>query len=290
MKNTLVTSNKQPSTGGRSGESIDEIKKEAAAYFQAQGRAVTKEDYMTRIASLPTKYGNISKLYITKDSTLGGNEKQLGYDTKIDAQYLDDNFGGEITFGDLLTQKENPLALNFYTLGYDSNKYCIPTNEAVKQNIRTYLTQYRLMTDAVNIKDAYVINIGVRFQVLTLSNYNKHEVVLACIEEIKRFFQIDKWQINQPIIVGELSSIISKVPGVAAIVPIKSDGNPNNLPIVITNKYESSSGYSGNLYDINEATKGGVIYPSLDPAIFELKFPNTDIEGRVVGDIESATE
>ena len=290
MKNTLVTSNKQPSTGGRSGESIDEIKKEAAAYFQAQGRAVTKEDYMTRIASLPTKYGNISKLYITKDSTLGGSEKQLGYDTKIDAQYLDDNFGGEITFGDLLTQKENPLALNFYTLGYDSNKYCIPTNEAVKQNIRTYLTQYRLMTDAVNIKDAYVINIGVRFQVLTLSNYNKHEVVLACIEEIKRFFQIDKWQINQPIIVGELSSIISKVPGVAAIVPIKSDGNPNNLPIVITNKYESSSGYSGNLYDINEATKGGVIYPSLDPAIFELKFPNTDIEGRVVGDIESATE
>ena len=69
-----------------------------------------------------------------------------------------------------MAQKENPLALNFYTLGYDSNKYCIPTNEAVKQNIRTYLTQYRLMTDAVNIKDAYVINIGVRFQVLTLSN------------------------------------------------------------------------------------------------------------------------
>ena len=142
MKNTLATSNKQPSTVVC--ESIDEIKKES--HTSTQGRAVTKEDYMTRIASLPTKYGNISKLYITKDSTLGGNEKQLGYDTKIDAQYLDDNFGGEITFGDLLAQKENPLALNFYTLGYDNNKYCIPTNES-KTNIRTYLTQYRLMTD-----------------------------------------------------------------------------------------------------------------------------------------------
>jgi hypothetical protein len=53
---------------------------------------------------------------------------------------------------------------------------------------------------------------------------------------------------------------------------------------VITNKYKVANGYSGNLYDIDAATKNGIIYPSLDPSIFELKYPGTDIEGRVVGD------
>ena len=139
------------------------------------------------------------------------------------------------------------------------------------------------MTDAINIKNAWIINIGVKFSIIARRGYNKEEVTLKCIEEIKKWFTITRWQINQPIVIQELSYAISVVDGVGAVVPPKED-NPKNMTVLIYNKYESSKGYSGNIYDLNAAEKNGIIYPSLDPSIFELKYPNTDIEGMVVGD------
>ena len=81
---------------------------------------------------------------------------------------------------------------------------------------------------------------------------------------------------------SDIAYQISLVDGVASVVPPEDD-NENKLPVLITNKYKKSEGYSGNLYDISDATVDGIIYPSLDPAIFEIKYPNVDIEGRVVG-------
>ena len=71
--------------------------------------------------------------------------------------------------------------------------------------------------------------------------------------------------------------------GVATVVP-PSDNNPNNLPIVVTNKFSIADGYSGNFYNISSALREGILYPSLDPSIFEIKYPNTDIRGKVLGD------
>ena len=177
----------------------------------------------------------------------------------------------------------NPLALNMYVLGYDSKKKLTNVNQAVKENLQTYLGQYRMVTDAINIKNAYVINIGVKFSIMTRPNFNKNEVLLRAIETVKTFFDIDRWQVNQPIVLSDLVYQLSLVDGVATIVPPVED-NKQSLPIVITNKYKTANGYSGNLYDIDTATKNGIIYPSLDPSIFELKYPGIDIEGRVVGD------
>ena len=118
---------------------------------------------------------------------------------------------------------------------------------------------------------------------LTKTGYNKEEVVLKAIQKVKTFFNIDKWQIGQPIVLADLSYQISLVDGVSAVVPPEAN-NPSGLPVLITNKFEASRGYSGNVYDIVSATKGGVVYPSLDPSCFELKFAGIDIEGRVVGD------
>ena len=168
-------------------------------------------------------------------------------------------------------------------MGFDAGKRLANVNQAVKENIQTYLTQFRMVTDAVNIKDAYIINIGVKFNLLTKTGYNKEEVVLRAIQKVKEFFNIDKWQIGQPIVVADLAYQISLIDGVSAVVP-PEENNPNGLPVVITNKYKESNGYSGNVFDTISATKDGVVYPSLDPSCFELKFPNTDIEGRVVGD------
>jgi hypothetical protein len=260
-RNSIAINNPLPASGGKGAQSVIEVKNNTLAYFQAQQRAVTKEDYITRVYALPARYGNVAKAYIVQDSQLDANSSVNQNDTNT---------------------IENPLALNLYVLGYDSDKKLSILNQAVKENIQTYLTQFRMVTDAVNIKDAFIINIGVNFDLLTKVGYNKEEVVLRAIQEVQSFFDIDKWQIGQPIVLADLAYKLSLVDGVSAVVPPGSD-NPNNLPISITNKYKESDGYSGNLYDITTATKNGIIFPSLDPSCFELKF-SSDIQGRVVGD------
>jgi len=259
-RGSIAVNNPLPAAGGRGAESIIEVKNNALAFFQAQARAVTKEDYIIRVYALPAKYGNVAKAYIVQDSQLDSSSG-ANSDNRV----------------------MNPLALNLYVLGFDAGKRLAVVNRAVKENIQTYLTQFRMVTDAVNIKDAFIINIGVSFTLLTKSGYNKEEVVLRAIQKVKDFFNIDNWQIGQPIVLADLSYQISLTDGVSAVVPPEAN-NPNGLPVLITNKFESSKGYSGNVYDIVSATKGGVVYPSLDPSCFELKFKNADIEGRVVGD------
>jgi len=257
---SVAINNNIPATGGKDAESIIEVKNNTLAYFQAQQRAVTKEDYITRVYALPPKYGNIAKAYIVQDTQL---------DSSSDA-----NSNNRVV---------NPLALNLYVLGFDANKRLVSVNQAVKENIQTYLTQFRMVTDAVNIKDAFVINIGVKFNLLTKTGYNKDEVVLRAIQTVKEFFDTDKWQIGQPIVIADLAYQISLTDGVSAVIA-PTDNNEDGLPVLIENKFLESGGYSGNVYDIRGATRNGVVYPSLDPSIFELKYPNIDIEGRVIGD------
>jgi len=259
-RSSVAVNNPIPSSGGKDAESIIEIKNNSLAYFQAQQRAVTKADYITRVYALPAKYGNIAKCYIVQDSQLDAGTGAANSDSRI----------------------ANPLALNLYTLGFDANKKLTQINQAVKENIQTYLTQFRMVTDAVNIQDAFVINIAVKFNILAKVGYNSDEVVLGAIQKVKDFFDIDKWQIGQPIVLADLAYQISLVEGVSAVVA-PEENNPNGQPILIGNKAVASQGYSGNIYDISSATVDGVIYPSLDPSIFELKFPSSDIEGRSVG-------
>jgi len=108
-------------------------------------------------------------------------------------------------------------------------------------------------------------------------------VLLRCIDTIKEFFAPDKWQINQPIVTQDLVQDLAIVDGVASVVP-PLENNPEKTQLIIYNNYEKNNGYSGNIYDLDSATKDGVIYPSLDPSIFELKFPSQDIQGNCVGD------
>jgi len=269
VRNSLAINNPNPTSGGKGAESVGEVKQNTLAYFQAQTRAVTKADYITRVYALPPKYGNIAKAYIVQDSQ------------------IDPSAGTIENEGQPPKRIENPLALNLYVLGYDAGKQLTTVNQAVKENIQTYLTQFRMITDAVNIKDAYIINIGVKFNILTKTGYNGEQVILQAVQRVKEFFELDKWQIGQPIVLSDLAYQISLVDGVSAVVPpddVDDDVSAQDRPPVqIVNKYDSTAGYSGNLYDIRSATKEGVIYPSMDPSCFELKFPNLDIEGRVVG-------
>ena len=254
-KDSVRFTNPTPATGGSSGQSVREVRESALAFYQAQSRAVTKEDYIVRAYSLPQRFGNIAKVHLVQDEQLNIEQEKV----------------------------VNPLALDMYTLGFDSTKKLTQLSNVVKENLKTYLSQFRLVTDAVNIKDAYVINIGVKFSILTKVGFNKNDVLLRCVSRVKDFFEIDRWQIGQPIILSDIAYELSLVDGVASIVP-PVENNPNKLPIIIENKYKVSDGYSGNFYNIEKSLIDGVLYTALDPSIFEVKYPNTDIQGRVVGD------
>lgn len=240
---SLAFNNSVAATGGKDGDTLDEIRQNAIASFPTQLRAVTKEDYIIRVLSLPQEYGSVSKVYIEQNS-------QTNKDNIID---------------------NNPLALNMYVLSSNQSDQLTQTSYALKENIKTYLSQYKMLTDAVNINDAFIINIGVKFDIVTLPGFNSREVLLKCIETLKNYFNIGKWQINQPIILSDLYPILSGVKGVQ-----------NIMNISIENKVGESLGYSKYGYDIKSATVNNVVYPSMDPSIFEIKYPDNDIIGKIV--------
>ena len=245
VKSSVACTNPLPAMGGKSEESIEEIRQNAMATFATQQRAVTAQDYIIRAYSLPPKFGSVAKAYVIQD------------------QQINPNNGQEMI--------PNPLAINLYTLGYDLNGNFIQLNSAIKENLKTYINMYRILTDAVNIKNASIINIGIKFEIITLPEYNSNEVVLSCIDKLKNIFDSKLWQINQPIILSKIYTELDKVEGTQSVTSVK-----------IVNLYNKTDGYSGNVYDIASATKDNVIYPSLDPSIFEVKFPKTDIIGKVV--------
>jgi len=265
VKQSVAFTNPEASSGGMGAESVEELRENIKAYFQAQGRAVTKEDYIVRTYALPDKYGNISKAYMVQDDQLSGTP-QSSY------TITEEDIGKPIS--ELSNRIPNPLALNLYVLGYNSNKQLSVVNDAVKENLKIYLSRFRTITDAVNIKNAYVINFGINYKILTQPNYNQDEVLLKASNRIEEYFDIDRWQINQPIMLGDLSYEIAQVEGVASVT---------NITINNDNTYKVSEGYSGNAFDTAGATENSIVYPSLDPSIFELKYPGRDIIGSVEG-------
>lgn len=243
--NSLAVTNPNPATGGKVGEELEEIRQNALANFASQNRAVTKEDYMLRAYTLPPKYGSIAKVYVVKDSELtynGLNDKNM---------------------------QHNNLGISFYILSYDADGKLIPVNDTTKENLKTYLNEFRMMTDGISIKDAYVINIGIEFEIITLPNQNGNQVVLRCINRLKEYFNTTMWQINQPIVLSNVYTELDRIEGVQTVVDLR-----------VVNKYDETLGYSKNVYDVTSATKDGILFPSLDPSIFEIKFPDNDIVGK----------
>lgn len=234
-------------TGGGPGDTIEEIRLNALANFPTQLRNVTQGDYLIRTLSMPSEFGTITKAYVVQDLNLNADKDRTStFDT-------------------------NPLGLSVYVLTTDINGKLTQANAAVKQNLKTYLSQFKMLTDAVSIKDAYYINIGINFEIQVLQGFNAQQVLASAIVALQDFFNTQKWSINQPIIISQVENAIScaGVNGVAAVKKLE-----------FINK--SGGNYSPYTYDLTGATLNGVIYPSLDPMIFEIRFPTQDILGRVV--------
>jgi hypothetical protein len=239
--NSLAITNPEAADGGGDGDTIEEIRQNASANFATQLRNVTQDDYLVRALSMPAVYGVVSKAYIEPTKAL------------------------------TLSAGQSNSVLDLYILSYNVNNQLTTASPALKQNLTTYLSQYRMVNDAVSIRDAFIINIGVNFDIIVLPEFNSNQVLFDCITALKDYFAIDKWQINQPIILRDIYILLDRITGVQTVKNIS-----------ISNLTGVNLGYSVYSYDISAATVANVIYPSLDPSIFEVKFPNTDIQGRVV--------
>jgi len=247
---SLTINNTEPAAGGGDGETTEEIKQNALGYFNAQNRVVTAEDYTIRSYSLPSKYGTVAKVFALRDEQLN----------KIMAL-------SELEY---VNNPAQPNSVNLYTLGYDSHGKLTTLNSIVKNNLARYLEQYRMLTDDINILDAFIINIGVEFEISVFKGYNINDVTARVIGSIQDYFDISKRSINQPIILSDLNYTVGSIDGVKTI---------KSLNIINKYQFRDGSEYQNYKYNIEQATLDDVIYPSLDPSIFELKYPQNDIIG-----------
>ena len=237
---SVAVTNPNAADGGKDGDTIEELRLNTISSISAQQRTVTLNDYLIRSLSMPPDFGIVSKAYVEKP------------------QLLDD-------------QTSTIETLNLFILSQNNSGQFSTGTNALKKNLRTYLSQYKIIGDSIEIKDAFIINISIDFEIIVLPNYNNNDVILKCITALQNHFNRDKWQINQPILLRDLFVLLDKIEGVQTVKNIN-----------ILNKSGSTLGYSQYSYDISAATQNLVIYPSLDPSIFEVKYPNNDIKGKVV--------
>ena len=230
--NSFSVINPGPIQGGRDILSADEIKHIASANFAAQSRVVTPPDFIVRALSMPTKFGSVFRAS-ARASSLNKNAVEL--------MILSKNSDGHVT----------------------------EASATLKENLKKYLSRFRMVTDAIEILDGEIIDIAIQFEVLTFPDFNKSEVVSNCIADLKEFFLIDKFQINQPINLTDIYTLLADVPGVLSVIRFDVINRIGNF---------DGRSYSTTPYNIKENTENGIIYCKSN-AIFQVKYVNKDISG-----------
>lgn len=234
---SIAVNNPGAADGGRAGDSVEELRNNIAASYGTQLRVVTTDDYTVRALSMPSEFGIVAKAHVQKPNLAD----------------------------------QSSATVEAYVLSYDINKNLQTASTSLKRNLKTYLNQYRMIGDSVEIKNAFIINIGVSFEIITLPNVNNNEVLTNCLTTVRNHFNIDNWAINQPILISRIRVMLDQIAGVQTV-----------RSVTISNKAGTSLGYSQYAYDISGATQNDIVYPSIDPSIFEVKNPNVDITGRIV--------
>ena len=260
----ITVTNDEPAVGGTDGQTVEEIRHNAKAFFASQNRCVTRQDYQARILNLPAKFGNIAKCYVERIDDQGG--------------------------------------LFVSTLSYNQNKQLVQTPELVLRNIMIYLNQYRMINDQLDhgfqlegggdtLFSGYNINFGVKFEVNSDRRSNSSDVKIQVINTIKDFFKIEKMQFRQSINLNELQYNILGLDGVIGIKELKLFQDANEVGVknrILASYNADGSGVSGGesgygfTYEFEPAEENGIIRPSLTPSVFELRNPDTDIYGKVV--------
>lgn len=226
--NSLSTRNLSVIEGGEEADNIELIKQNASAHFAAQDRLTTKEDYIARSLSLPPIFGKIFRVYpVISYSATGG----------VQLYVLAKNNLGQIT----------------------------TASETLKKNLREYLKRYARIGQSIDIIDGKVINIGIEYSIVTEPGVNKSKVKFDTLLKVKEIFDVNKWQLNQPINLDDIRYAIKSVPGVISIPELK-----------VVNKSNIVDGqtYSPFAYSIKKNTRSNIIF-SIPEGIFEVKYPDS---------------
>jgi len=158
---SLAANNPSAADGGKGGDTIEEIRQNTLALIASQKRSVTADDYLIRALSMPSDYGAVSKAFIEQPKL-------------TDAQV------------------STIETLNLYVLSLNSQGQLDYATDTLKNNLRTYMSQYRMIGDNIEIRNAFIINIAVDFEIIVLPEFNNNEVLLACITALQTYFNINK--------------------------------------------------------------------------------------------------
>ena len=232
VRASIDVRNDSPAAGGDSAPTLEDLRAQIPIARSQQDRIVTKEDLISRVYTLPTKFGRIFRAASRPNP-------------------------------------DNPLASQLFICSKDSNGFLTVSSDTLKKNIRTYLNEFRLISDAIDVLDARVINFRVKFTIFVNPNSNKSSTLQSVIARLNDTLNISKFQIDQPILLSDLQNVIINTPGVLTLVDLSVE----NLNGTIQNRT-----YSNVSLNIKQYTRRGVIFGP-PGSIFELRYPQQDMIG-----------
>jgi len=233
VRRSFSVTNTSSAAGGENAPTINELKGLISSIRNSQERIVTREDLLARIYSIPANFGRPFRAAVRSNP-------------------------------------DNPLSTQLFITCRDSSSKLIQAPDTLKENIRKYLTPYRLITDAIDILDSRVINLSFQFDVLIDPSLNQQIVLQSIINALAQQFDTTKFYIDQPIVLSEIQNIIYLTPGIISI---------NNIEFKNLTGTVNGRKYSEVSYNVKSNTRRGILYPS-EGGIFEFKYPEFDIIGR----------
>jgi len=233
VQGSLEVDNEVPIIGGFSVPTAEEIRIKALNHFASQNRAVTKEDYKSFVYAMPAKFGSIARCNIMRDAD---------------------------------SSKRN---LNLYVLSEDNNSFLTQANNTIKQNLKTWLSRVKMINDTIDILDAKVVNIGIRFVILATQQENKYAALTDGVNAVKEKFN-RKFEIGEPIYITDVMTALQAVPTIADV-----------KKVIILNRVGGVYSDINYNIDLNKSADGRYITIPEDH-VFEIKYPNADIIGTVL--------
>lgn len=222
-------------SGGEAAPSLDDLRARASSSRNAQSRIVTKQDLLTRVYTMPSNFGRVFRAGVRSNPI-------------------------------------NPLATQLFIISRNAESQLVTSPDSLKKNLRAFLNEFRMISDAIDILDAQVVNVGVEFKIATEPEANRNIVIQDVISRLQRFFDISNFQIDQPINVSDVENIIFNNPGVVSVIDVK-----------IVNLFGSNleREYSSTTFNVNQGTKKGLV---IGPpgSIFEIRYPEYDIVGSAI--------
>ncbi len=240
VQSSVRGQNVTPALGGADVMSVNALKQYIGANYAAQDRCVTLDDYISRAYQIPGKYGRPFRIH------------------------------GEVN--------DNKIIMYILSLNADG-KIALTSTNIIKNNLAAFISNYRMVNDFVEINDAFVINFGIDVSLLVNSSYNPSEVKTQAILNLKDYFNINNWQINQRIYISKLVDLLVTIPGVINVIDIKfkniTGGNYSSISSSQANGATlitpGSTVISRQMTPINNEIL------SSEKTMLELRYPDNDI-------------